>query len=72
MSEASAGTDVATVPLSIGAQRLGLSWTSTWRLVLTGELEGEKVHGRWLLTESSLRRLCARLTAEREGRWRSG
>lgn len=58
--------DLPLVPLSLAAQRLGVSWASAWRLVLTGRLTGRKVRGRWMLTESSLSRVSAQLSDERE------
>ena len=66
MSELCDDEDVALVPLSMGAQRLGMSWASAWRLVLTGRLKGQKVRGRWMLTEASLTNVAAQLAADRE------
>lgn len=50
------------VPLAEAAQRLGMSWQRAWRLVLTGELEGIRQQGRWLVGEASIRRQLAALT----------
>lgn len=45
---------MATIPLSQAAQRLGLSWAQTWRLVLIGRLEGVKDKGRWKVQSHSV------------------
>ena len=42
------------IPLVTAAARLGLSWDSTSRLVLTGVLKGEKVGGRWYVEPASV------------------
>lgn len=44
------------LPLSAAAQRLGVSWQRAWRMVLTGELVGRQVAGRWLVDEASIDR----------------
>jgi len=46
-----------TVPLPVAAQALRKSWIQAWRLVLTGELKGSKVGGRWQIERESLDRL---------------
>ena len=45
------------VSLPSAAQALKLSWIQAWRLVLTGELKGSKVGGRWRIERESLDRL---------------
>jgi hypothetical protein len=45
-----------TIPLALAAQRLGVSWTRAWRLVLTGQLEGSKIGGRWVVSAASIER----------------
>lgn len=45
------------VSLPIAAQALGKSWIQAWRLVLTGELKGSKVGGRWEIERESLDQL---------------
>jgi hypothetical protein len=45
-----------TVTLPRAAQRLALSWHACYRLLLRGQLQGEQVNGRWLLSEESVRR----------------
>lgn len=47
---------VEEVPLSAAAQRLGISWQRAWRMVLTGELVGRQVAGRWLVDEATIER----------------
>ena len=42
------------MPLAVAALRLGLSWQRAWRLVLTGEIEGRKHGGRWLVKALSV------------------
>ncbi len=46
-----------TVSLPAAAQALGKSWIQAWRLVLTGDLKGSKVRGRWQIDRESLDRL---------------
>lgn len=46
------------VPLTDAAMRLGRSWGQAWRLMLTGQLEGEKNSlGRWEVSEASVNRV---------------
>jgi hypothetical protein len=45
-------TDDITLPQA--AREIGISWASAWRLLLTGRLEGRLLHGRWIVTRSSL------------------
>lgn len=47
-------TDSTSIPLSEAAFRLKKSWTQAWRLVLTGELSGTKIGGRWYVTVDSV------------------
>jgi hypothetical protein len=42
------------VPITVAAQRLGMSWERVWRRVLNGDLHGEKVGNRWLVSTASL------------------
>ncbi|MHC4089801.1 MAG: hypothetical protein ACYSVY_05910 [Planctomycetota bacterium] len=49
------------VPLSIAAQRLGLSWERAWRLVLQGRIRGRKVSGRWMVSWPDTERLADEL-----------
>jgi hypothetical protein len=42
------------IPLSEAAQQLRISWQRAWRLVLTGDLSGRKVNGRWMVTKASV------------------
>ncbi len=49
----------ARVPLSVAAQRLGLTWHATWARLLRGALTGERVGGRWEVDESSIERFIA-------------
>ena len=44
------------LPLADAAHRLQRSWAQTWRLVLNGTLTARKIGGRWLVTESSVKR----------------
>jgi molybdenum-dependent DNA-binding transcriptional regulator ModE len=46
-----------TISLPAAARRLGISWAVAWRKVLTGQLEGQQVNGRWRVSERSVRRL---------------
>lgn len=45
---------VSLIPLSEAAQQLRISWQRAWRLVLTGDLSGQKVNGRWMVTTASV------------------
>lgn len=47
------------LPLSIAAQRLGLSWSQTWRLVLIDRLPARRIGGRWLVSGDGLMALEA-------------
>lgn len=47
------------IPLAEAAQRLGVSWGRAWRLLLTGELAGEKRSGRWWVRLSDVDRVRA-------------
>lgn len=38
------------IPLSQACQRLGMSWSRVWNLVLSGTISGEKVDGRWMVS----------------------
>jgi hypothetical protein len=51
-------TPTRQIPLTTAAMRLGKSWERTWRMVLNGELVGEKQNGRWLVSEESVERLA--------------
>ncbi len=42
------------IPLVVACLRLGVSWDKAWRLMLTGELRGEKVSGRWYIDPRSV------------------
>ena len=42
------------VPLADAAFRLKISYHQAWRRLLSGELEGRKIDGRWLVLESDL------------------
>ena len=42
------------IPLPEAAQKLGVSWERAWRSLLRGELQGQKLDGRWYVTEASL------------------
>lgn len=44
------------ITLSDAAQRLGMSWERTWRLVLTGALVGQKHDGKWTVSQASVDR----------------
>jgi len=46
----------AVITLSDAAHELGLSWAATWRLVLTGVLDGRRdpISGRWRVRRSSV------------------
>jgi hypothetical protein len=45
------------VLLTEAALRLGISWERAWRLVLTGQLKGQKKGKRWLVDSQSLKAL---------------
>jgi hypothetical protein len=47
------------IGLPEAAQQLGIPYQSAHRLVLLGELEGEKRAGRWLVRLADVRRLAA-------------
>lgn len=47
------------IGLAEAAQRLGLPYQSAHRLVLLGELGGEKRAGRWFVRLADVRRLAA-------------
>ena len=49
----------SSVPLSLAAHQLGLSWAQAWRLVLQGELKGEQRNGRWYVAADEIRRFRA-------------
>ena len=42
------------VPLAEAAFRLKISYHRAWRRLLSGELNGQKIDGRWLVLESDL------------------
>lgn len=44
------------IPLVDGAAALGASYNQTLRLVLLGQLRGERVHGHWMVEEDDLER----------------
>ena len=49
-----------TVSLADAAQLLSLSWSQTWRLVLTGRLDGRRLYNKqWVVTKDSLTRFAA-------------
>lgn len=48
------------IPLAVAAQRLGVSWATAWKLVLTGDLVGKRVRGRWVVAPESLDAYIAR------------
>ena len=50
----------AYVPLSLAAQRAGLTWPQAWNAVLRGELRGRKRANRWEVEEASLDEWVAR------------
>jgi len=47
-------TKSALLPLPIVAQRLARSWSSTYNLILSGELRGVRQGARWFVCESDL------------------
>lgn len=47
------------MPLSLAAQTLGISWARAWRLVLSGELKGERREGRWWVRRASVQAYVA-------------
>jgi hypothetical protein len=50
-------TEPRHLSLPATAMRLGCSWGVAWRKLLTGELEGKMVGGRWFVSEESIRRV---------------
>lgn len=46
--------DADTISLTEAAQTLRLSWSQAWRLVLKGELDGQKVGKEWRVTKASV------------------
>lgn len=58
-------TEPRYLSLPATAMRLGCSWGVAWRKLLTGQLEGKQVGGRWLISEESVRRVEL-LAADRE------
>ncbi|MCH7856758.1 MAG: hypothetical protein IIB37_08395 [Gemmatimonadetes bacterium] len=42
------------VPLADAAFRLKISYHQAWRRLLSGELNGQKIDGRWYILESDL------------------
>jgi len=42
------------VPLSDAAKELSLSWFIAWRLLLSGQLAGEKRGNRWYTSRESI------------------
>lgn len=51
-------TESPAIPLVEAAQRLSLSWSRTWRLMLSGELHGQKRGGtRWYVRVEDVDRL---------------
>lgn len=42
------------IPLAQAAQRLGVSWATAYRCVLTGKLRGIFITGRWLVDPHSV------------------
>ena len=44
------------IPLTDAAQQLKQSWDRTWRAMLQGHLEGEKLNGHWYVTAASVKR----------------
>ena len=49
------------IPLAEAALELGISWERAWRHVLTGQLQGEKRNGKWMVAVSSIRGLKRRM-----------
>jgi hypothetical protein len=49
------------ISLTEAAKRLSISWERAWRALLSGNLEGEKRHGRWYVTARSVRLFEQRL-----------
>ena len=49
------------IPLALAAIKLAKSWSVAYRLILTGEIQGEqKENGRWYVTVPSLDRFLSR------------
>lgn len=45
------------IPLAEAAQRLAVSWSKAWRLMLEGVITGRKVNGRWHVQVEDVDRL---------------
>jgi hypothetical protein len=45
------------IPLTEGAHRLAIRYGLAFNWLLTGRLEGEKRHGRWMVTAASVERI---------------
>lgn len=54
------------IPLPVTAHRLRVSWAQAWRLLLSGELKGEKRGCRWFVFEESLEELMVERLARSE------
>ncbi len=50
------------IDLVTAAQRLRLSWHTTHRLVLQGQLRGERRNGHWFVVEADVERLAEQRT----------
>ena len=44
------------IPLADAALRLRVSWHTAYRMLLQGELEGERAGNRWLVSRASIER----------------
>lgn len=51
------------IPLPLAAAQLRLRWPVAYDLLLTGELQGKQVRGRWRVTVSSVNRVREKLAA---------
>ncbi len=50
-------SDKKTVSLPQAARELGVTWTAAYNALLTGQLDGMQVRGRWQVTRASVERL---------------
>lgn len=46
--------DMREIPLVEAAHLLGLSWAAAWRLMLTGQLVGNRRNGKWFVNRESV------------------
>lgn len=57
-------TEQDLIPLTTGCRKYGLSYHSVWPKLISRQIEGEQIDGRWWVSDADLKRLSRQRAAE--------